>query len=411
VNPPFDYPNNAGSAPNEFNGGDGLEDAGPKQLSTETGPELAVREASSPHQPIIDFHRRLFELTPRVLVTRAIVAVNVVVFALMAISSGTLLSPGGELLIKWGADFGPKTLDDQWWRVFTSMFVHVGIIHLGFNMWVLWDAGHLVERLVGNVGFLVLYVVSGVFGSLASVYWNPHVLSAGASGAVFGVFGALMGFIMLRGDSVPKSILGQLRNSGLAFLGYNLVFGFAITWIDNAAHIGGLAAGFVCGVLMSHPLDRVTGTSRFLRNVATAAIAAIGVLVALHIAPDAPDAPDVVLRRLEDFLATEKSVLDTLGTARQRRKDNEITEDEFAGIVDADVLQPWREARRELDRMNNVRADQKQLVLKLREYAKAREEAWEALLVAVREPSDERTKEYERKNAAVEALLDDSNSK
>lgn len=411
MNPPFDYPNNPDGGPNYSNGADGLGDARPGQVSAESGPVLIVRQASSPHQPIIDFHRRLFELTPRVLVTRAIVAVNVVLFALMAISSGTLLSPGGETLIKWGADFGPKTLDDQWWRLFTSMFVHVGIIHLGFNMWVLWDAGHLVERLVGNVGFLVLYVVSGVFGSLASVYWNPHVLSAGASGAVFGVFGALMGFIMLRRDSVPKSVLGQLRNSGLAFLGYNLVFGFAITWIDNAAHIGGLAAGFVCGVLMSHPLARVTGTSRLFRNVATAAIAAIGVLAALHFAPDAPDAPDLVLRRLEDFSETEKSVLDTLRTAWQRYDDNEITEDEFAGILDADVLQPWRETRRELDRLNNVRADQRQLVLKVREYAKAREEAWEAWVAVLRDPSPERRKEHARKNATADALLDDLNSK
>ena len=76
--------------------------------------------------------------------------------------------------------YGPLTLDGQWWRLLTCTFVHIGIIHIGLNMWVLWDIGQLVERLTGNVGFLLLYLLSGLFGSLASVYWNPEVLSAGA---------------------------------------------------------------------------------------------------------------------------------------------------------------------------------------------------------------------------------------
>jgi rhomboid protease GluP len=275
-------------------------------------------------------------------------------------------------------------------------------------MWILWDVGHLVERLVGNVGFLVLYVISGLFGSIASVYWNPGVNSAGASGAVFGVFGALMGFMLLRGDSVPKSILGRVRSSGLTFLMINLAIGFTIRWIDNAAHIGGLAAGFVCGVLMSHPLERVTSSSRAVRNVLTAAIAAVGVFVALQIAPDAPGD---VEGQLADFSKTEKSVLDTMGTAWQRWEDGKMTDDEFAGIVEADVLQPWSEARQELERLNNVQSDQQQLVLKLKEYVRAREEVWEALLVALREPNEERMREYARKNAAADALLEDLNSR
>ena len=97
-------------------------------------------------------------------------------------------------VLEWGANFGPKTMDGQWWRLFTSMFLHFGIIHIGFNMWVLWNVGRLVERLVGNFGFALLYVVSGLLGSVASLAWNPTTISAGASGAVFGVVGALIGF-------------------------------------------------------------------------------------------------------------------------------------------------------------------------------------------------------------------------
>ena len=114
------------------------------------------------------------------------------------------LAPDPQDMLNWGADFGPKTLNGQWWRTVTCMFLHFGIIHLGFNMWVLWDLGQLVERLVGNVGFLVLYFASGIAGSLASLAWQPLAISAGASGAVFGVAGALLGLIAFRHDSVPS---------------------------------------------------------------------------------------------------------------------------------------------------------------------------------------------------------------
>ncbi len=135
----------------------------------------------SPQQAHMRFWQRLIELTPHTLVTPTIVAVNAVIFVLMAIDSGAIFTFRGETLLKWGANFGPWTLDGEWWRLLTCTFVHGGLIHIGLNMWVLWDIGQFVERLAGNVGFLLLYVLSGLFGSLASVYWNPEVLSVGAS--------------------------------------------------------------------------------------------------------------------------------------------------------------------------------------------------------------------------------------
>ena len=400
MNPPFDDRNAAGNAANDPDGPNGIEGARPRPLSIEVGQEWIAQDVHSSRQSIIEFHRRLFELTPQVLVTRLIVAVNLVVFALMAFSSGTLFSPSGETLIEWGANFGPKTLGDEWWRVFTSMFIHVGIIHVGLNMWVLWDAGHLVERMVGNVGFLVLYVISGVFGSVASVYWNNNVLSAGASGAVFGVFGALMGFIMLRGDSIPKAILGPLRKSGFAFLGYNLIFGFAIDWIDNAAHIGGLVAGFVCGVLMSHSLARTTKTSRAVRVLLTAAVGALALLAAASFAPKPPI----------DLVGIEEKVINALNTAANRRERGEMTDHEFAEIVESNVLPPWREMRRQMDQVQDARRDRQEYEAKLREYAKAREEEWEALLVRLREPSDITVREHAQKKEIADRLVRELNA-
>ncbi len=129
--------------------------------------------ANLPRQAIAKFWHRLFELTPHTLVTPAILAVNAVVFVLMAIDGGAILDADRRDLDRLGRNYGPLTLDGQWWRLLTCTFVHVGLIHIGLNMWVLWDIGQLIERLAGNVGFLLLYLLSGLFGSLASLYWNP----------------------------------------------------------------------------------------------------------------------------------------------------------------------------------------------------------------------------------------------
>ncbi|MCU0980724.1 MAG: rhomboid family intramembrane serine protease [Pirellulaceae bacterium] len=247
-----------------------------------------VNWGESPPQAIARFWRRMLEVTPHTWVTSAIMGVNAVVFLLMTLDGGSLFLPGEETLRKWGANDGLLTLDGQWWRLLTCTFVHIGIIHIALNMWVLRDIGQLAERLVGNVGFLILYVLSGLFGSLASVCWNPMVLSAGASGAVFGAFGGLMGFVLLRGDSIPKSILGSLRNSGGTFLFYNLIFGFSIPGIDMAAHLGGLAAGFVCGLILSQPLDQVSRRTRAWRNGVMLTLGVAGLLIAWLAAPDAP---------------------------------------------------------------------------------------------------------------------------
>ena len=131
--------------------------------------------------------RTLFQLTPRCFVTPAIFWLNIIVFVAMVLTGVNLMDPTSADLIQSGANYGPKTLSGEYWRLLTCTFLHIGVIHLACNMWALWNVGFLVERLVGNVAFLVLYLVSGLLGSIASLYWNPDVPSPGASGAIFGV--------------------------------------------------------------------------------------------------------------------------------------------------------------------------------------------------------------------------------
>ena len=148
------------------------------------------------------------------------------------------------------------TTDGEWWRVFTSLFIHFEIIHLAFNMWALATFGPLTERLFGSVNYLLIYLAAGVSGSLASISWRPDINSAGASGAIFGVLGSLLAAHLRTGETFPSSVLRPLRNSTLIFAGYALLSGLQHEGIDNAAHLGGLAAGFLFGLVMARDPSR-----------------------------------------------------------------------------------------------------------------------------------------------------------
>jgi len=184
-------------------------------------------------------------------VTTTIVVINVLVFVAMMLSGASLSGGTAVQLIRWGANYGPLTLAGEWWRLLTSTFVHIGIVHLGINMWCLWNLGRLAELHLGRVQFALVYIASGVFASLASLLWHPQILSAGASGAVFGIAGALISALRLGAVSLGRDEIKQQLNSLLPFCVYNLIIGAVVPGIDNAAHIGGLIAGLVLGAFLA----------------------------------------------------------------------------------------------------------------------------------------------------------------
>jgi rhomboid protease GluP len=214
----------------------------------------------------VSFGATLAAATPSVFVVPALLAINVLVFTLMVTQGVSPISPTIRNLLEWGADYGPLTLGGhQWWRVIASTFEHIGLIHLAFNMYVLYRGGMLMERLFGNFGFLVLYLISGIGGSLASLAWHPQLVSAGASGAIFGMYGGLLAFLVLQRHTVPATTVKSLANMGLTFVALNLILGFLKSGVDVAAHIGGLFAGFVAGLLLTQPLGGVSLPSKLFR--------------------------------------------------------------------------------------------------------------------------------------------------
>jgi rhomboid protease GluP len=196
-------------------------------------------------------------------ITYALIAINVVVFLIMAISGVSLVSPTGPDIINWGGNYGPFTKNGDWWRLISCMFVHVGIVHLLFNMYALLTVGVFLEPILGKTRYLIAYFSTGVVASVVSTWWNNEsIVSAGASGAVFGMYGLFLA--LLSSNLIPKQIRKQLLQGIAIFVGYNLLNGLK-SGIDNAAHIGGLISGLVAGYLfyLAMRKEQVSGRSPY----------------------------------------------------------------------------------------------------------------------------------------------------
>jgi rhomboid protease GluP len=212
--------------------------------------------------------------------TYALLAINIVIFIAMVASGISFVKPQPGQVLHWGADYGPYTLSGQYWRLITSMFLHFGIIHIFGNMWCLWSLGRLAEKLLGSLSVVGIYLMTGIGASLLSLSWNPMRVSAGASGAIFGIAGALIsvlyfGKLGLQPEGVKK-LLGYVVR--FAFL--NLVFGLQ-GHIDNMAHLGGLVTGLLIGFFLARTFNTAP-EERPARRRMIFAVSAV-VLVALFV--------------------------------------------------------------------------------------------------------------------------------
>jgi len=216
-------------------------------------------------------------------VTIVLIGLNVLVFAVMVARGVSVFNPTADQAIRFGADSGPLILKGQWWRLVTSMFVHFGIIHLGLNMWCLWNLGRAAEVLLGRLSYVLAYFASGICGSIASIYWHPIAAGAGASGAIFGLAGTLVAFVYLKKTPANLRVNPNLLGSLGTFILFNLVYGQAIQGISNAAHIGGLLMGAGIGALLpAATLPESARRARLSLVMAFAAIVLVGSAVAVQ---------------------------------------------------------------------------------------------------------------------------------
>jgi rhomboid protease GluP len=195
--------------------------------------------------------------TPHVWVTWTLVALNVLVYVAMVRSGGGFPKTSSQTALAFGSNFGPDTLNGEWWRLLAALFIHFSLVHVTFNMVVLVQMGRMAERLFGNARFAALYFFTGLTASLTSLCWHPVLNSAGASGAIFGVLGALLAYVVRYRSSMPRTFQAQRFRSAAFLVVYSLFNGLTHQGIDNAAHLGGLVSGFVMGWLLARPIDPV----------------------------------------------------------------------------------------------------------------------------------------------------------
>lgn len=183
------------------------------------------------------------------LVSYILLALIVAIFGL-ELAAGVLNDPA--ILVQFGAMYGPSILlEGEVWRLLTAMFVHVDIMHILFNGFALYLLGPGIEQIYGRSRFLIIYLISGLFGSLASFGFRGFmVFAAGASGAIFGIAGLTLAFFVAHRKGLGAAGKAY-RDRMLRLIGINLVFGLLIPGIDNLAHMGGLVAGFVLGYLLA----------------------------------------------------------------------------------------------------------------------------------------------------------------
>ena len=237
-------------------------------------------------------------------VTPILVNLNILVYVLMVIAGVNFFLPDNESLLRWGADFRPLTLDGQWWRLLTCCFIHIGILHLLFNMYALVYIGLLLEPILGKRRFLIAYLLTGILSSLASLSWHSYTICAGASGAIFGMYGVFLA--LLTTNFIEKSARKSLLTSIGIFVAYNLMNGMK-GGIDNAAHIGGLISGMVIGYAFIPGLKK--SENRNLDLALTGSVVVISIIATVFVLLKTPNDFSTYQKNMDRFTELEKQAL------------------------------------------------------------------------------------------------------
>jgi membrane associated rhomboid family serine protease len=213
---------------------------------------------------------RRWNATAGAVVTKGIMAVNLAVFVLTALTGGAM-GRGGDLQLRL-ALFAPAVAAGDWYRLITSGFVHYGFLHIAFNMLILYRFGMMLEPALGRARMLALYLSALLTGSFGVMLMEPNGVTAGASGAVFGLVGAAAVGLRLRGHNVWQSGIGPL-------LAVNLIFTFAIPGVSIGGHVGGLIGGvMVGGVMLRSPTEPRPLAEGLLFALAVSVVAFAGAL-------------------------------------------------------------------------------------------------------------------------------------
>lgn len=321
---------------------------------------------------------------PRLRATWWLIAANFAIFAAMLFNGAGLWHSPNGVQLAWGANFGPATQDGEWWRLASAMFLHFGVVHLGLNMWALWDGGQWVERMFGTRRFVLIYFVAGLAGNLFSLVTHlGRTVSGGASGAIFGIYGALLVYLWLERRSIQVREFRWLFWGALGFTGATVVFGLLATGIDNSAHIG----GFVSGALIASLLHATPGGTGWRR---LSALLMGGALLAMfvNIPPPAYRWGDEkrVRQEIGEFLRDDQAITREWLSLMREGEAGRLSFDQLAERIENSVTERYEKSFEELSALpQDELLPSRPTLEQLREYAAQRRDASRELADGLRQ--------------------------
>lgn len=276
-------------------------------------------------------------------VTPAIFLVNSLIFIIMIASGIHFFMPDAEGLLSWGANFRPATQNGEWWRLFTSCFLHFGIIHLLMNMYALLYIGMLLEPRIGSGKFAAAYLIAGISGSITSFWWHDLTVSAGASGAIFGMYGVFLA--LLSTNLIEKETRKALFTSIGIFVLFNLANGLK-DGIDNAAHIGGLVGGLIIGFTFYPSLIK---PDLKIRNLAIHSAGLFFILaISLLLIQKTSDTLVKYDLLMNDFAAKEEKAMSLY------KLPSDASDARFLNVIQDEGLPNWKECITVLNRVDSL---------------------------------------------------------
>jgi membrane associated rhomboid family serine protease len=331
--------------------------------------ERARREATRSRPAAEEFREALGARTRWAPVTPVLIAVNVIVFILMVLDAGAPGDPAA--LAGWGGNVWLRTRNGEWWRLVTSMFVHAGTFHLLVNVAGLAQIGLILERLVGRLIVAAVFLMAGVLASLVHLTTHPMGASAGASGAVFGLYGLLLAASIWgmrhRSDvRIPLIAAKRLAPAAAVFIVYNL----ANDSVGGAAELTGFLAGLVCGAVLARGVsDRKPAARRVAHLTAAAAVAAVIFAVPLRGVTD-------VEPELERAVAAEDRMAGEYRQAADRFSSDKMTAEALALLIDRTIIFELGVTGARLEALAGAPEEHQRLVAHAEEYVRLRSESW-----------------------------------
>ncbi len=359
----------------------------------------AIAEATR-HRPELDpFREALRARTRWVVVTPAILGAVTAIFVLRLFAAGSLDDP--EALLSWGASVGPRTSNGEWWRLVTMTFVHAGLLHLLVNIIGLAQLGLMLERLVGPFAIAGGFVAAGVFAGLFSLAGHPLAVSAGASGAVFGIYGlAVPSLILCLRPNAPIRIpLLALKRLAPAAVVLILYHHHVITGGERSAELVGFVVGLIWGIVLS---IRVGQQKASVRRVAVAAVAASVIVIAYAL----PRRGILDARpELERLVALEDRTASTYQKAVDKFKLGRTRTEALTELINKTIMPELQEASSRLNGLVGVPHEQQPLVASAGEYLRLRDQSWRLRIEGLRKASLATLREAEKtERTSLEAL-------